>query len=147
MELIKWRNTNTPAFKNLMDEFFKNEPFAGFGGRSMACAAPAVNVRETSNGFDIEVAAPGFGKDAFKVEVDAENVLVISGENKKEEEMTEGRYSRREFMCTNFKRRFTLPENVNAEKIEATYADGVLWITLPKREEAPRKEARTINVK
>lgn len=147
MELIKWQNT-APSFKNLVDEFFNRDTFGHFGGRSMGSATPAVNVKEDENNFNIEVAAPGFKKDAFKIEVDAENVLVISAEVKNEtEEKTEGRYTRREFMYSSFKRRFTLPENVDSVKIDAEYVNGVLFVKLPKKEVAKVQSARLINVR
>jgi HSP20 family protein len=147
MELIKWNNTRVPAFKNLVDEFFKNDGFGQFGGRSMACSSPAVNVKETDKSFVIDVAAPGMKKEMFKVEVDAENVLSISAENKTEEEKNEGRYSRKEFSFTQFKRRFTLPENVMSDKIEATYVDGILSLVLPKKADEAPKAARLISIR
>ena len=84
-------------------------------------------------------------KDAFKVEVE-EGVLTISAEHvTKNEEKQEG-YTRREFGFTNFTRRFTLPETADDANISAAYTDGVLAITLPKKEEAKPQPARLIEV-
>jgi HSP20 family protein len=109
---------------------------------------PSVNIAETNDSFNIEVAAPGMKRDDFKVELD-NNVLTISSEveNKKEEKDKEGNYTRKEFSYQSFQRSFALPENkVEGEKIAARYADGILHITVPKKEEAKVKPARKISI-
>jgi HSP20 family protein len=94
----------------------------------------------------IEVAAPGMTKEDFKV--DYENGrLTISSERKNESKEKDGNYTRREFSYQSFQRSFTVPENiVNGDKIAATYKEGILHISLPKREEVKPKPARAIKI-
>lgn len=109
---------------------------------------PAVNIKETENSYQVEMAAPGMKRQDFKIELD-NNTLTISSE--KSEESQEGnaaeRYSRREFSYQSFQRSFTLPkEVVDEDKIEARYKDGVLLLTIPKREKAQEKRPRKIEI-
>jgi HSP20 family protein len=108
---------------------------------------PAVNVKESDEAFEIEVAAPGMNKDDFKVNLE-NNVLTISSEKKEEKKHEEkGRYTRREFSYQSFQRSFTIPENlVEGDKITAKYFDGLLCIKLPKKEEVKPKPAREISI-
>ncbi|MBH1959188.1 MAG: Hsp20/alpha crystallin family protein [Flavobacteriia bacterium] len=96
---------------------------------------PSVNVKELDNGFEIHVAAPGIKKEDFKINLER-NVLTISSESKTENEERDekGAFTRREFNYNSFSRSFTLPEAVESEKIEAAYEDGILKITVPKKE-------------
>lgn len=108
---------------------------------------PAVNVKESDESFEIEVAAPGMNKEDFKVNLE-NNVLTISSEKREErKEEEKGRYTRREFSYQSFQRSFTIPENlVEGDKIAAKYCDGVLCIHLPKKEEVKPKPAREIQI-
>lgn len=108
---------------------------------------PAVNVKENENEFLIEVAAPGLKKEDFKVNYDNGH-LTISSEKKNEVEEKKGeKITRREFSYQSFQRSFTISENVvNAEKIVASYDNGILHITLPKREEVKPKPAKQIKI-
>ena len=133
-------------FPSVMEEFFKPDFMGGIQGFSNT-SVPAVNIKETETEFKIELASPGLKKEDFKIEVD-ENVLSISSERKKEleEQSVNGKYTRKEFSFSSFKRSFTLPETVNEEDITANYEDGVLHLTLPKREEALPKPKRFIEI-
>ena len=91
------------------------------------------------------MAVPGFKKSDFVIDVEDE-ILSISMEVKKEDEQKEENYSRKEYEYSSFKRSFTLPETVEDEKIEAAYTDGILSISIPKKEEAKPKPARKILV-
>lgn len=107
---------------------------------------PAVNVKETNDEFFIEVAAPGMNKNDFKVHFN-NNVLTISSEKKNEKDEKTDNYTRREFSYKSFQRAFTISENaVNGEKISAKYNNGILVITLPKREEIKPQPAREIKI-
>jgi HSP20 family protein len=108
---------------------------------------PAVNIKETEDHFSVEVAAPGMKKEDFSIELD-NNLLTISSEKTDEREQKDGeRYTKREFSYQSFQRSFTLPQNmVMEEKIEAKYKDGVLHLTIPKKEEAKKKPRRTIKI-
>ncbi len=129
MSLIKWNPDNSmfPAFSSWMDDFFPDNGFKTMKGVSM----PAVNVSETKSAFKLKVAAPGFKKEDFKLEVQ-NGMLMISGETKEEKEEKDEQYTRQEYSFSSFSRSFTLPENVKGDDIAAEYKDGVLKITLPK---------------
>ena len=93
---------------------------------------PAMNVKETDDMFEIEIAAPGFNKKDFDVSID-NGILKIQAENKDEMEKKEEGYTRKEFNYNSFYRSFTLPENVNEEEmIDATYKRGILKLVLNK---------------
>ena len=107
---------------------------------------PSVNVVETNDEFLIEVAAPGYNKDEFNIELD-DDVLVLSTEIEKEKELKEGeRFTKREFSYHSFKRSFTLPELVEKDQINAKYENGILFVSIPKKEEAKPTPARNIKV-
>jgi HSP20 family protein len=147
--IVRKPQVDFPAFGSLIDQFFNND-FFDWSNRNFSVTnttLPAVNIKEDNDKFQVEVAAPGLKKEDFKVEVN-HNVLSISSE--KREEKTEGQeggtYTRREFSYQSFVRSFSLPESVDADKIEASYNDGVLVLNIPKREEAKPKPARLIQI-
>ena len=130
-------------FPSLMNEIFKPDWFGGVeGGQNRV---PAVNIKENEKDFELELSVPGRKKEDFSIEVD-ENVLTISAEVKSEETKSEGKYTRREFGRYSFKRAFTLPETIDEAKIGATYDQGLLRLTLPKKEEALPKPKRMIEL-
>lgn len=140
--MLPMLRTNWPS---LVDEFFGsdllNNVFEGYTGVN----APAVNIVEGKEDFRIEVAAPGLDKKDFKINLE-NNVLTISSEKENKKEEKEGKYMRREFSYSTFKRSFSLPETVESEKISANHKDGILFISIPKREEAKVKPARQIAI-
>ena len=107
---------------------------------------PATNIRETGENFVIEVAAPGMEKTDFEVNVD-NGVLSIGYEREEKHEKVDEEYTHREFGYSSFRRSFSLPDSVAGDKVDATYKDGVLYVTLPKKEDARKKPARLITVK
>lgn len=132
-------------FDDSMTRDLFNWPFTNGMERG---SVPAVNVRETNDTFELEVAAPGMSKKDFKVELD-NNLLVISAEkeNRHEEQNEKGDYTRREFNYQSFSRTFSLPERlVQGDQISARYQDGILCITIPKTEEAKVKPAKQIEI-
>lgn len=141
MSLVK-RN-NAVWLPNLLDEFLKPDFFGGV--QNLHSTNPAVNITDNEKEFVLELAAPGRKREDFNLEVN-ENVLTISSESKSENQVKENNYTRREFNYSSFKRAFTLPETVNEDDIKAGYEDGVLRITLPKKEEALPKPKRLITI-
>lgn len=117
------------------------------GNNTNGGTLPAVNIRETRDNYELEVAAPGMTRDDFQVELD-NDMLVISAEMKDEsEQQMGGDYTRREFQYRSFKRSFRLPEHmVENDKISAQYQDGILHITIPKSEEARVKPPKKIKI-
>jgi HSP20 family protein len=124
-------------FPSVFDDFFKpwNEWF-NEDWRNML-TVPAVNIVEKDDHYDVSVAAPGLKKSDFKIAID-ENVLNISAETEEKKEEKDEKYTRKEYNYSSFSRSFTLPDEVNKDKIDATYQDGVLKLTLPKKEEAKK---------
>ncbi|WP_396176652.1 Hsp20/alpha crystallin family protein [Flavobacterium sp.] len=143
MTLVK--TNNRIAFPSLIDEFLKPDWMGGM--ERFNVNVPAVNIKETDTNFVVELAAPGKKKEDFNIELD-DNVLTISSEasTENEEKDKDGKYTRKEFSYSSFKRAFTLPEIVNEYDINASYENGVLHITLPKREEALPKPKRMIEI-
>lgn len=132
---------------SVFDDFFKpwNEWFdSGFSGRVMN--VPAVNITEQKDQYLVSLAAPGMKKDDFNIDVDG-NMLTISSQKEESKEDKDKRYTRREYSYSSFSRSFTLPDEVNKEKIDARYEDGVLKISLPRYEEAKKTSAKHIAVK
>jgi len=107
--------------------------------------SPAVNIVEHENGFRLEVAAPGLKKEDFKINLE-NNVLTISAQQTQNTEETTEKYTRKEFNFSSFRRSFTLPQSIDGEQIAANYAEGVLKVELPKKEEAKAKSPRLIEI-
>lgn len=133
------------GYKPLTLSDFLNEDFFPTFTRT-STSLPAVNIREDEKAFYLELAVPGMDKKDLKIDV-KDDVLTISSEHKEEKnEDTEG-YKRREFSYSSFCRSFYLPEDVNEEKIGASYKDGILNVTIPKVEETKKKEkVRSISI-
>jgi HSP20 family protein len=106
---------------------------------------PAVNVRETDDNYEIRMAAPGLEKSDFKIDINGSLISISAEKDEKREEKEEG-YSRREYSYSSFSRSFTLPENIEKDKIDATYVNGELKLSLPKREDAKKVSHQKINV-
>jgi HSP20 family protein len=150
MTLIKWKKPSENGlnnqivyhspFQGLMENFFNDN----FFGREYASFVPAINVSEEADKFNLELSAPGFDKNDFRIELD-KGVLCISGEHKVEAESIEKNYTRKEFNYGSFQRSFTLPEDVSEEKIDAKYENGILKLVLPKKEEKI-KSSRSISI-
>jgi HSP20 family protein len=131
---------------SVIDDMFKNDWLGGTTNvNSIGTSIPAVNIMETEDSFKVEVAAPGMSKEDFSIELD-NDVLTISSEEKKESRDDEGNYTRKEFSYTNFKRAFSLPDSVDSSQISAAYNNGVLEISLPKKEEARVQAKRMIEI-
>jgi len=106
---------------------------------------PAVNIREDEKNFVLDLAVPGIDKKNLNIDIN-EDVLTVSSETKNEMEDNRDGYKRKEFSYTSFSRSFQIPENVNREKIEANYKDGILSVSLPKFEEEKNKISRQVKI-
>ena len=145
MSLVRFSN----QFPSLFDRFFENDVFdwSNKNFSNTNTTLPSVNIKESSDDFNVEVAAPGFDKKDFKIELN-NNALTISSEKKIENEIKEGQqFTRREFSYQSFNRSFALPDLVNTEKISAKYENGILKIAIPKKEEAKPKPPKAIEIK
>ena len=127
-----------------LSDFFNEDFFPTFNRNSGSL--PAVNIREDEKAFYLELAVPGMNKKDLRIEV-KDDVLTISSEHKEEKQEESEGYRRKEFSFSSFCRSFYLPEDVNGEKIGATYKDGILNVEIPKLEEEKKKEKiREINI-
>jgi HSP20 family protein len=146
MSLIRYNSTvndYTPtSFSNLIDRFF-NDTVARSGGSAYSFV-PRVDIFEEDNAFEIHVAVAGMKKDDFKIDVN-DKMLTISGERKFTKERKENNFRAIETQHGTFSRSFTLPENIDAAKINAKYTDGILELIIPKDEKKALKQTIKVN--
>jgi len=149
MTIVKRNGNLQNHFPQLFDDFFNRDIF-NWGLTNFSdtnTTIPAVNIKETADTYEVEVAAPGMNKKDFNVQLEG-NILTISSER----ELNQGqnnnlRYATREFSYQSFSRTFTLQKDVvDTEKIQATYEDGVLHLVIPKKEDAKQKGPRRIEI-
>ena len=133
-----------PNLSTLIDDVLGSETMETVK-RNLISHTPLANIMETETAHIVELAVPGVNKDEIKIDL-MENKLTISlSKNEVAEEKTNLK-ERREFNYSKFKRAFNLPKNIDADKIEAKNENGVLTITIPKKEEEI-KNNRTITIK
>ena len=148
MKLAKVSDRLFPTFPSFIDNFFSRDlmDWNNSNFSSTNSTIPAVNIMENEESFVIEVAAPGMSKENFAVNLEGDHLLV-SSEFKNETSENEISYSRHEFSYQSFQRSFTIPEGtVDDEKIMAKYSNGILMITLPKKDELKAKPAKRIDI-
>ncbi len=147
MKLVR-SNAMLPTMSRFFDDFFTRDMF-DWGNDNFAAensSLPSVNIIENEHNFVVEVAAPGMSKEDFNIEV-KDNVLTIRSERKVENEEKKENFLRREFGYASFQRSFRLNKNVvDEDSIEAAYRDGILSLTLAKKEEAKEKPPRVIKI-
>jgi len=127
-------------FFNLVNDVLTNS--VGETEKNLVKSRPAVNVIEGKEDFKLEIAAPGLKKSDFDINVE-KDVLTISAKVEKVEDV---KYSRKEFDYNEFKRTFHLPKTIDISKIDARFEDGILYLTLAKKEEAKELPARKIMI-
>ena len=133
------------AFSGLMEDVLSNNWNRIFADDKGQHSFVPVNIKETETAYELHVVAPGLSKEDFKVNLE-QDILTISFEQKEEnKEEQGGKWLRSEYSFRSFKRSFTLNEKVNAADISAKYNDGILAITLPKKE-AAEPNSQQINV-
>lgn len=134
-------------FSNLFGNFSKEinkvgqEVSSMFSSSELGTTVPAINIVETRNDFELYLAAPGLTKQDFKLGVDG-NVLTISARV----DQPEKNYVKREFDYSRFKREFEIDESVDKDMITASYKDGILLVTLPKKESMRRAPEQNIEI-
>jgi HSP20 family protein len=140
-----WKEHNFST-SGLFDDFFTRDFFKPSFGTT-GVTTPAVNIIETSDDFRMEMVAPGMKKEAFNIELD-ENTMIVSydHEDNREGERQNLKYVTREYNYHSFSRSFSLPETADVDNIQAKYQDGILNITIPKKEEARGNPARQIKI-
>ena len=154
MSLVKFRNRR--PFGNLvtsdffdMEDFFDNRFWNEgllndrfWNGRK---GEPALNIKETDDNFEIELAAPGFAKKDFEITIE-EGLLNVKAEKSTSEEEKEENYTRREFSYNSFERSLQLPENVKEEELKAKYNDGILSFKLVKKEPLKKLKPKKVEI-
>ena len=138
MNLINRQNL---MFTSLIDDLFHNQDW-----NHISTNIPATNIVEADDHFDIQLAVPGKKKSDFTIEFE-ESILTISSETETKYTEKEGTFTRKEFGCNSFKRSFSIPETVSADKISASYKDGILMVSLPKKTEALPQPKKLISIK
>jgi HSP20 family protein len=132
MTVIRYKNRPAGySFNNSLNDFLPQ--FPSLFKEDFKFSTP-VNIIETTSGYTLEVIAPGFEKENFSIHLD-KNILTVSAEKKEEGENNPEKFLQKEYSVKNFKRSFTLNEDINAEKIAAKYVNGVLILNLEKKEE------------
>lgn len=145
MSIVRYSTANDfvpTSFSNLIDRFF-NDSMARSGGSSYSFV-PKVDIIENEKAYELSVAVPGLSKEDFKIDLN-DNFLTVSGERKFSKEKNENNLHVVETQYGNFSRSFSLPENVDANKITATYTNGILEITVPKDEKKVLKATIKVN--
>ncbi len=122
-----------PAFGGLLENAFKNDFGKFFYDDNWSNTTAPVNIKETDHAYVLDLVAPGLKKEEFNINVEKE-VLSISFEHKEEQKEETDKVLRTEYQYRSFKRKFTLNDKINTADISAKYTDGILSITLPKKE-------------
>lgn len=138
MNLIKRQN---PEFTSIIDDLFLNQDWSRIDSK-----VPAVNIIEADDHFDIELAAPGKKKSDFEIELE-EGVLTISSETLTKSSENECNFTHKEFGYSSFKRSFNIPDTVALDKISASYKEGILTLSLTKKDEALPQPKKMISIK
>ncbi|MFA5713018.1 MAG: Hsp20/alpha crystallin family protein [Bacteroidales bacterium] len=148
MTLIR-RRENLPLWAGVFNDIFRDD-IGSWLPRNYSnenATLPSVNMKESDDAFELEMAAPGMKREDFEIKLD-KGVLSISSEKREESSQEESdNYTRREFSYQAFCRSFSLPTSADIDKIGAKYVDGILTINIPKLEEAKPKPIRLIDIK
>lgn len=139
-----WFNSNDPELMH-REDLFRDDWFRDDFWDMAIQRTPALNVRETEDEYEIELAVPGLSKEDLKVSVD-DGYLNISAERQETKEEKETHYTRKEFNFNSFRRSLLLPEGVMEDRIKATYDNGILHLNLTKKEEAKWHASRPVEV-
>jgi HSP20 family protein len=138
---MKWHNQ--PTLANFFDDLFDRR-YEYNHKRNCGCS-PLANVVENDDAFELKLSVPGYDKKDIAINLE-NNVLTISSEKEIKEEKENTNYTMREFSHNSFSRSFTLPKSVNADKIKAAYENGILNLTLPKKDEEKMKLNKEIKI-
>ncbi|HXB41878.1 MAG TPA: Hsp20/alpha crystallin family protein [Bacteroidia bacterium] len=145
------RNGNGTLFPSLRNDFFANNFFSPSlldiddDFFTSGISSPPANITETNKEFKLDLSAPGMKRDDFKIDVE-DGVLTVSSEKEEEKKDEETNYRRREFSYSSFSRTFALPDNIDENNINAKYDNGMLHVTIPKKEVTVTKPKKEIKV-
>ncbi|MFZ6052929.1 Hsp20/alpha crystallin family protein [Halocola ammonii] len=147
MSLVKFRNRPTkPSLFDVFFDDFLDKNVTGSGGFGlMNASTPKANIREEENQYTVELAAPGYDKKDFNVEVE-DNQLILSVEKTMENAEEQENFKHQEYRFESFSRSFNLPEDIDEEKIKANYHDGILKIEIPRDTKKLEEKKKRIEV-
>jgi len=145
MLTVKRRPNGAPAFVNVFEDFF-NQAFPEKFINQSGTFTPSVNVIENDKAITLAFAVPGFEKTDFDINIE-KTFITISGKKEVKEPVADKNYTRKEFSFDSFKRMFTLPETVENTGIEASYENGILHVTLPKKAVKTAEAVKKIEIK
>ncbi|WP_109833235.1 Hsp20/alpha crystallin family protein [Reichenbachiella versicolor] len=147
MTLIKYNNPavrfRTPSVSRIFDDLF-NDNFFNNSNEADKAFVPKVDVSETDNAFELSFAVPGIDKKNINVDIN-EGVLTVNGEREFKNDKKEKNFHSVETSFGSFKRSFHLPDNIDADKVQANYKDGILDIVVPKDEKKIQKKTISVN--
>ena len=161
--LARINKSYVPAY---WDDFFNDKVFNNYSNGYRKFTAPSVNIIEEVKDFKIEFAVPGLAKEDFKIDLEKDLLTISYGYSAHSEDVENGdnneanekgessdaklettsTYLKREFNFSSFKRSFRMPETVDSENIAATYRDGILSVSIPKKEEVFSKAQKSIEI-
>ncbi|MEO7835159.1 MAG: Hsp20/alpha crystallin family protein [Ginsengibacter sp.] len=130
MTTLKFNQPTLKTLDSFLDNLLNDLP----ASKNVGMNFPAVNICETNDNYELEFNVPGRKKEDFKITVD-KNILTVSYEKSEENKEDNKQFIKREFVTQSFKRSFTLDEKINSDDIIAKYENGILFLTLPKKEE------------
>ena len=130
MTTLKFNQPTLKTLDSFLDNLLNDLPVA----KNTSLNFPAVNICETNDNYELEFNVPGRKKEDLKITVD-KNILTVSFEKSEENKKENKQFIKREFVTQSFKRSFTLDEKINSDDINAKYENGILFLTLPKKEE------------
>ena len=133
MKLFKWKSGLKPKFPNVIEKFFGRKINDDASWDEDVSLVPSVNIADKDKTFEVKVALPGVDKKDVNIEI-RDNCLVISSEKEYENEEKDENYVRREYGYASFQRMFELPESADPDKIKAKMKNGVLSISVGKKE-------------
>ncbi len=141
LPIFKNRNLMPACASEILEDAF----LTNFFESTFKSNIPAVNITEGATDYKIEVASPGLQKEDFKIDLE-NDILTISSEKKQSSEEKSEKFMRREFSYNSFRRSFILGDTVEEDKINASYKDGILLVSIPKKERSKEKSNREISI-
>ncbi|MGE5356268.1 MAG: Hsp20/alpha crystallin family protein [Deltaproteobacteria bacterium] len=148
MTLVKFKPfaPSQYVFGDLFEELFNNFLKDETGISSARFTKPAVNIIDEHDKFILELAVPGLKKDDIDIKIEDKQLIISSSKESKTDESKEN-FIKMEYNYESFKRIFSVPDSVNANSIKAEYNDGILRLSLMKKEEAIKKGPMMIEIK
>lgn len=134
-----------PTISSLFDEFFSEYAFGKDSNNMLSRRVPSTNIRELDDRYIIDLATPGFKKEDFEINLE-NRLLIVKSKDEAVKEIAAEKYALKEYTVHKFSRSFTLPDSVDADKMNASYKNGILSIEILKNENEKIIESRKIDI-